>query len=54
MHVCIWRYELAMNTLYFVLKYSCITFHSPIHPYMYTNDACNFILLNSSLARTSC
>ena len=27
----------------FVWKLSCITSHSLIHAYMYTNDACNFI-----------
>ena len=33
----------AVNKLCFVWEFSCITFHSLIHAYMYINEACNFI-----------
>ena len=33
----------AVNTLCFVWKFSCITFHSLIHAYVYINNASNLI-----------
>ena len=38
-HAFIWRCEHAI----FVWKFSCITFYSLIHAYMYINNACNLI-----------
>ena len=33
----------AVNRICFVWTFSCVTFHSLIHAYMYINDACNYI-----------
>ena len=33
----------TVSTLCFVWKFSCITFHSLIHAYMYINNASNLI-----------
>ena len=48
--VCLslWRSSGAVSTLCFVWKFSCITFHSLIHAYMYIyiNNACNLISIH--------
>ena len=36
---------------YFVWIFSCITFQSFIHAYMYINDACNFIFTHQYLSK---
>ena len=43
--------HLALWTRCFVWKFLCITFHSLIHAYMYTNDACNFIFTHQKLSK---
>ena len=46
-HVFIWRCEHPT----FVWKFSCITFHSLIHAYMYINNACNLISTHQQLRK---
>ena len=41
----------AVNTLCFVSKFSCITFHSFIHDYMLINDACDSIFTHQQLSK---
>ena len=46
-HVFIWRCEYAMC----VWKFSCITFDSLIHAYMYINNACNLVSTHQQLSK---
>ena len=46
-HVFIWRCEHPT----FVWKFSCLTFHSLIHAYMYINNPCNLISTHQQLSK---